>query len=371
MPRLIRITAAWLFAVLLLSSTATGNDLHERIVRPERSDTPFGGERYLEFLGQAGSTLERFARVGEPTLAYAVLEPRDYGLEYHYQRQADELGMRFEFRTPSERLPPPVRGTVVLLHGWTMDASTQGLWGLALAEHGYRTVLVDLRNHGFSGDAPAGFGLREGDDVAALVAYLRDQKRVAEPVHLFGTSYGAVTALRAAANPDLDIRSVVAMEPFANAAESVRQYVRLLKSGSAGGWRGRALGWWLRRTVQDAAVDEALRRAGDDLGLDLDALDTADALAATRACVLLLHGAEDRLVPVATARELARTAPARVQFAELPDENHFSLPARIDWLQRPLLDWLALTADAGAACPALTLPTDPLDIARLPAPSRG
>ncbi len=346
-------------AATLSSRPAFGRELHEWIVEPQRSDTPFGGEKFTQWLARAGSPLEKLAQDGGPEIAYAVLEPRDYRLDYRYRRQGDEMGMSFEFQAPAPRLPGPVRGTVVLLHGWTMDASTQGLWGMALAGQGYRTVLLDLRNHGFSGQAPVGYGTRESQDVLALIAHLRAQKRIAEPVHLFGTSYGAVTALHAAAGAH-DIAGVVAMEPYANAAESIRQYATLLKAGDTGGLRGRLLAWWLRATVQDAELEHALDLAGDQLQLDLRALDTADALAATRGCVLLLHGARDRLIPVTSARALART-PARLHYVELPDENHFSLPARIDWLLDPVREWLEASGRAGTgACPTLSLPADPL-----------
>ena len=150
------------------------------------------------------------------------------------------------------------------------------------------------------------------------------------------------------------------MEPFANAGDSVRQYVQRLKSGDGGGWSARAVGWWLRRTVPEAELDAAIVRAGDTLALDLDRLETSAPLAATEACVLLLQGAEDRLVPVETARTLARAGGDRVHYAELPDENHYSLPARIDWLRTPLRDWLAGLAQGRGDCPALALPPDPL-----------
>ncbi|HEU0152314.1 MAG TPA: alpha/beta fold hydrolase [Arenimonas sp.] len=358
---LLRRTAWLTLALAIAAAPAAGRDLAERIARPERGDTPFGGAKYLAFLDQVGSPLETLARSGEPTLAFAVIEPRDYRLDYRYRRSPDELGMRFAFRADAPRRAPPVRGTVLMLHGLTMDASTQGLWGLALAEDGYRTVLLDLRNHGFSGDGPAGFGTREAADVNALLAHLRAQHRLAEPVILFGTSYGAVTALHAAAADPAGIAGVVAMEPFANAGDSVRGYVQRLKAGD-GGWSARAVGWWLRRTLPPAELDAAIARAGASLGLDLDALDTATPLAATQACVLLLHGARDRLVPVASARALARTGHDRLHYAELPDENHYSLPARIDWLRAPLRDWLARVARKDAAdCPPLALPPDPLD----------
>lgn len=359
------IRLAWTVALaaaitVLPSPVAEARALEDWITRPGRTDAGFGGESYRQWLARVGSPLERFQPAQGPRLAYAVVEPADYQLAYEFVRLPEGMGFTFEFRHAAPALPPPVRGTVVLLHGWSMDASSLLPWSLALSQQGYRTLLLDLRNHGLSGEAPAGYGTHEAADVLALLGHLRAQKRIAEPVHLFGVSYGAVTALHAAAQPGANVAGVVALEPFANAAESIRHYAGQLKSGAAGGWRGRALGWWLRATVDDGELAQALDRAGQRLGVDLDTLDTAGPLAATPACVLLLHGARDQLVPVAAARTLATASP-RLHYAELPQEDHFTLPARLDWLSRPVGDWLGNAAAAGErGCPTLSLPPDPL-----------
>ncbi|WP_374473530.1 alpha/beta hydrolase [Arenimonas sp.] len=354
-------TAALAAAIVALTPTiAVARALEDWITHPARADTVFSGDNYLHWLARVGSPLEQFQPAQGPRLAFAVVEPADYQLAYEFIRLPEGMGFTFEFKHPAPALPPPVRGTVVLLHGWSMDAGSLLPWSLAFSQRGYRTVLLDLRNHGLSGEAPAGYGTHEAADVMALLGHLRAQKRIAEPVHLFGVSYGAVTALHAAAQPDASVAGVVAMEPFANAADSIRHYAGRLKSGAGGGWRGRALGWWLRATVDDDDLGQALDRAGQRLGVDLRTLDTARPVAATRACVLLLHGARDQLVPVAAARSLAM-ASQRLRYAELPEEDHFTLPARLDWLSRPIGDWLgdAGTAD-GRDCPAPALPADPL-----------
>lgn len=353
-------TVALAAALLALPPTlAWARPLEDWITRPARADSPFGGENYRQWLARAGSPLEQFQPAQGPRLAFAVVEPADYQLAYEFVRLPGGMGFTFEFKHPAPPLPPPVRGTVVLLHGWSLDASSLLPWSLAFSQRGYRTVLLDLRNHGLSGEAPAGYGTHEAGDVLALLGHLREQKRIAEPVHLFGVSYGAVTALHAAAQPGANVAGVVALEPFANAADSIRHYAGQLKSGAGGGWRARALGWWLRATVDDGELAQALDRAGQRLGVDLDTLDTARPLAATPACVLLLHGARDQLVPVAAVRSLATASP-RLHYAELPEEDHFTLPARLDWLSKPVGDWLGDAAAADARdCPALSLPPDP------------
>jgi hypothetical protein len=104
-------------------------------------------------------------------------------------------------------------------------------------------------------------------------------------------------------------------------------------------------------------VERGVREAGERLGLDLDAIDVRATLATTATCTLLLHGADDRYVSVAAGRKLADASPL-VRYGELPDENHLSLPLRIDWLARPIAGWMKLAARG--ECEPLRLPPDPL-----------
>src|SRR3546814_1030074 len=104
--------------------------------------------------------------------------------------------MKFKCKLGEKRQPVPPEGSVVFLHGWGLDASSMLPWALALSELGYRGIMVDLRNHGRSSRAPAGFGARESRDIAALVEQLQVDGRLPPPVYLFGVSYGAATADR-------------------------------------------------------------------------------------------------------------------------------------------------------------------------------
>jgi pimeloyl-ACP methyl ester carboxylesterase len=257
------------------------------------------------------------------------------GFRYDYARRIEggEFTASFASRTAHAPVRVPARGTVVFLHGWQMDAASMLGWAEALSERGWRGVAVDLRNAGASSRAPAGYGTREARDVAALVDALQAGGDAPAPVFLFGVSYGAATALFAEPLLRGRIAGIVAMEPFGNAADAIRDLAR--------------------HEHVDAGVDRAIASAGHRLGLDLGAIDTAAPLAASQTCTLLLHGARDRLVPVATARRLAAAAPA-ARYLELPDENHFTLPLRVDALAAPLDDWLG--AVAAGRCP-------PLDIA--------
>lgn len=286
-------------------------------------------------LARAGSRLEYLEREGQPRIAYALVEPGDHRLWYEYRASAGRWTWRLSYRAPLPAMAP--RGTVVLLHGWSTSLATSLPWALAYAEHGWRAVLVDLRNHGRSGRAPSGYGAREADDVAALLDHLVAAGRAPAPLALHGVSLGAVVALHLAARR-ADIGAVVAIEPYANAGDAVRTgFVGVVNDATE----------WL---VDAQTLDRAIARAGRRLDLDLDALDTGAVLARVGACALLLQGQRDTVVPVEAGRALEGVNP-RAQRLELPWDGHFSTVGRLDLLGDPVSQWLAVAASAPATCP--------------------
>lgn len=239
------------------------------------------------------------------------------------------------------------RGTVLLLHGWMMHGDSMLPWALRLAEAGYRTIAIDLRNHGRSGQGPTGYGTREAGDVVEAVAALRQRGEVVGPLHVLGVSYGAATALFAGADPRLGAASVVAMESFAVAGDAIRDMVPyMLTDAPASGthWLARQ---WMRVRLDESSLDEAITLAGEALDLPLQQVDVREALAAVQ-CPLLVHGTEDRHVPVAHGRALAASAP-HARYLELPGEDHLTLPMELDTLAPVVLDWFERPACQGTA----------------------
>lgn len=262
-------------------------------------------------------------------------------------------GLKFELGTRRGRndvTPVPARGTVVYLHGWTGSATTMLPWALALSEHGYRGIAVDLRGHGASDDAPPGFGPREARDVAALVDLLVEADGLGQPLYLVGMSYGATTALFAEPLLRDRVAGIVAIEPFATAESGIVGAVKGWMASSRGGFRERLGRAVMRLQTSPADIDRAIDEAGDRLGLDLRAIDAAVPVAASRTCMALIHGSEDRWLPAASTRALAEKS-ERASYLEVDGSDHLTLPWRVDLLGEPIANWMEDVASGG--CPAI------------------
>lgn len=283
---------------------------------------------------------------------WRIIDPGDYRLDYHYRPDGTPRGrmdFTLDFDAPGapEAAGHAPRGTVLLLHGWMMDGSSLLPWALQLAQAGYRTVSIDLRNHGRSGAAPAGYGTREADDIVDAVAALRARGEISGPLHVMGVSYGAATAIFSARALGDEVQGVIAMESFENAGHAIRDMVPHMLD-SAPETLVQQFSLRLMRWRFDAqALETAISSASDTLALPLDRVDVGGALAQVPACVLLIHGDQDRHVPVAHGRALAAAAP-RAHYLEVHGEDHISLPMRLDLLGPTVIDWLDSTGHGRA-----------------------
>lgn len=337
--------------------------LEDRIVAPRAS--PLLAPRLVRWIERDLGLQARYWRPDTgPALRHRVLEPAEYGLDYRYRGDADGATFAFSLRAPEGgRRRLPADGTVVLLHGWGLDGDSLLPWALAFAERGWRAIIVDLRNHGGSGRAPPGFGPAEGAEVAALVQALRADGTATGPLHLFGVSYGAVSAIHAAAALGEDVRSVVAIAPYANAEDGVRDMIAAALRSRGGSPAERLFLAQARRRYDADAIDAAIARAERRLGFDLAGIEVAAPLRASRGCTLILHGSDDGFFAPASIRALAGASP-RAQYVELAGERHATAPMRLDWLATPVDAWWrrldgAAAASPPATCAAFALPPAP------------
>lgn len=277
----------------------------------------------------------------EPVPARSIADSarrRDVGREPVWVRAHDGVRLGGEYVFPRDA---PMRSVVVFVSGsgpQDRDLAVPGLPGYrpfaeladALAARGVGSVRMDDRGVGASGGAAfRSSRAEEVRDVQAVLSWLHARvERAAVPVALVGHSDGAHVALEVAAADGRVTRVVLLAAPARSGRDLARAQRRAWLDGlsdtiTAVGRRAREDALWQaeRATERLAALDPWMRDwLGHDPRVDVPAV---------AAEVLLVHGAQDRQVPVAHADELAALLRARgtrgVQVRRVPAVNHLLL----------------------------------------------
>lgn len=151
----------------------------------------------------------------------------------------DSVGLKYESLTfPSDGdgvtiaawfIPSTSGKAIIQVHGINSNRATGEDKSLNLARDyvdlGYNMLMIDLRGHGESGGDRVGFGWYERRDVGGAVKYLEGRGFKPGSIGVHGSSYGAATALLAAAAYP-DIGAVVADSPFADARDLLNEEIR-------------------------------------------------------------------------------------------------------------------------------------------------
>jgi esterase len=254
----------------------------------------------------------------------------------HTQRAMPGVGVRLNVYLWGAAEAPPL----LFLHGGCLTARS---WDLCCASQSIynQCVAVDLRGHGDSDWAPDGdYRL---DTFAADIEQVIDTVCISPPV-LVGSSLGGLVALCLATRQRVEIAGVVAVEAglvtYPAALQSILDFVRV---GSAPdtfeGFVARALAFnhRRRRDILEQTVGYNLRRTGDGAFTwkwDPDRVSAAglarlaeeqrhlaDDLGEVDVPVLVVRGADSRMLPARDADELAARLPlARVE--AVPHAGH-------------------------------------------------
>lgn len=203
------------------------------------------------------------------------------------------------------------RGRVVLLiHGFAEDPSALLARMEALNRHGWDVAALDSRAHGRSGGDRGSFGGRESADVAAWLDALAASGRLLPaggPVAVWGRSMGAAIAARAAAD-DLRIAALVLEAPYLDLEATLAAVIRRK-----------------RVPLPRLAARLVAGRARALAGVSLTSPRPIDLAPRIDAPTLVLHGADDALIPLADARRLARAFPRPATLIEVPGAGHNSV----------------------------------------------
>jgi pimeloyl-ACP methyl ester carboxylesterase len=215
------------------------------------------------------------------------------------------------------------RGTIVLLHGVRMNRRSMLEAGLAFADAGYRSVLVDLRGHGESTGRFLTYGALEAHDISAVLDTIAARGSALGCVGAFGFSYGGAVALELGAT-DSRLLAVVAVAPFASLREVVadyrQKYLPVALQLIPGAWF-------------EAAVDEASRIAA----FDPDRTAPVRVVGGSYAQQLLIHGTADTQVRFRHSLALANAAGPLARLLPIEGASHDNMPAQL--IQREAVEW--------------------------------
>jgi uncharacterized protein len=262
---------------------------------------------------EASGTLESFQALGANLSDVSIIT-------------SDQVPLRAWFLEPSHANGD----AVVLLHGLGDNRVGMGGYARMLLEQGFAVLVPDARGHGVSGGNMATYGLLEREDIRQWVdfVYVRVHPRC---VFGMGESMGAAELLESLA-AGARFCAVVAESPFANFREIA--YDRMGQPFHLGPWVG--------RTLLRPLVDIAFWRARWKAKLDMEEVSPEDAVRHTLVPVLLIHGQDDRNIPVRHSRAIHAAAPQTVLW-EVPGADHCgAIDVAPQEFQKRVLEWFSL-----------------------------
>ncbi|WP_078859741.1 alpha/beta hydrolase [Streptomyces rubellomurinus] len=226
---------------------------------------------------------------------------------------------------------------VVVGHGIGLSKSASLAQAAFLHEAGYTVALFDHRNHGrsFTDRACWGLSRRHTDDVAAVVAYLREQRGYADAkVAVFGFSFSTFPSFYLLRRPDCPVDAIVTDSgPAREIPPLFRNFIE-------------AKGIPVPRPLRTAPALGVLSRVFGSVGTAMlhgEWPPPAEG-AYLRVPSLFLAGEEDSIIPVDEVRRLAADYP-KAEVLVLPGTEHLqglkTVPeqyreAVLDFLKRSL-----------------------------------
>ncbi len=221
----------------------------------------------------------------------------------------------------------PALGTIVILHGLKSSSDYTTAHAVGLVNAGFRCVLIDLRGHGESTGTTMSFGKSEAADLRQALSNLQQTGTIQPPLILLGYSLGGSVALMAATEPT-PVTAVVAVAPFAHLADVAPNFANYF-----GGW----LTWF----VTDGLTRNTIAAIGRDGDFDPSSDSPLAWAPRVQVPVLLIHGADDTLVPPEQSAQLAGALGGPVTRIVLPGQEHilavleasFTIPTILPWLE--------------------------------------
>lgn len=229
--------------------------------------------------------------------------PGDFSLSFATHRFSSGSGVTLEtwfLPGKNDRL------VVAVFHGYAASKSTLLTTAQAFHQLGYATLLVDFYGSGGSSGTGTTIGVKEADDVAATVEYIR-RTWPERKIILYGISMGGAAMLRAVAANGVKPDAIIIEATFDN----------LLKTGKN---RFRAMG------LPGSPFAELLLFWGSvQNGFNMFGHNPVDYARAVNHPALILHGEQDARTTVDQARSIALAMGVHARFIAYAGVPHMPI----------------------------------------------
>ena len=240
----------------------------------------------------------------------------DAGLSGWLIRPQSEPGTRSEAKTDADAGPGhsgTARGIswVAMVHGDNTNRSDSktGMLDIAraLSQRGFGIFMFDMRGRGDSPAAISSSGYYERLDLQGASDYLVSNGADRSRIGVLGFSLGGAVALLAGSNPN-NFGAIVSDSAFAD--------LSLVLKGAMTGVKRPLTLWFPGMKFMARAL----------YGIDIADVSPARAIARSDTPVLVIHGDEDGVIPVAHARLLGRAIGASFDEIEAGEETVWIVP---------------------------------------------
>ena len=249
-------------------------------------DTPLEGEQYEAVAGyiqQIGHIMEKI-----PCEVVQIVSGDGYMLYGRYYHVRDGAPIEIQF------------------HGYRSCAFRDCSGAHALSRKmGFNALVVDQRAHGSSDGRTISFGIAERNDCIDWIQYCNSRFGEQTKIILFGLSMGAATVLMASGiNLPNNVSCIIADSPYSAPCAIIE------------------------KVCSDLHYPFLLFKPFIILGarlfghFDLNGCSATEAVKTSKIPILLIHGEDDRLVPVTMSYEIATCGSSNVTVCTFPDAGH-------------------------------------------------
>ena len=270
-----------------------------------------------------------------PAVTMEGSQPQAHGLRAQAVRIPAARGLSlFAWFVPALATGP--RPTVVLLHGWCGNASNLLPAAQALHQAGFAVLLMESRNHGRSDCDDHSSLPRFAEDLDSAIDWLKTLARV-DPTRIvaLGHSVGAAAVLLSASRRQ-DLAAVVSIAAFAHPEQLMRRWFAL-----------RYVPYWPLAWLINRSLERVIGASFDDIA-------PVNTVTRVTCPVLLVHGRQDTVVPVADAYQISKRGnELNVTLIEC-DGTHEAFED-VDRITRSILDFIESAVCARSAMVPRTL----------------